>query len=99
MKVAYGDDVVGSGLKLFRLAGNEPGDTGVLGHPHLAHRLVDRNWSKPDAPSSRRSAEQVLADRFGAGSITAVQYQDRLGALSGNRGGRTPRWRMNGAPR
>lgn len=31
MKVAYGDDVVGSGLKLFRLAGNEPGDTDFWG--------------------------------------------------------------------
>jgi putative membrane protein len=34
-------------------------------------------WSTPDAPSARQRAEQVLADRFGDGDITAADYQDR----------------------
>lgn len=53
-------------------------------------------WSKTEAPSQR--AEQVLADRFAAGDITAVEYQDRLGVLRGNPGGETPRSHKHGAP-
>ena len=32
-------------------------------------------WSKPDASSAPQRAEQVIADRFGAGDITAVDDQ------------------------
>lgn len=52
-------------------------------------------WSNPDAPSQR--AEQVFADRFAAGGITAVEYQDRLRVLRGNPG-QAPRLPRNGAP-
>ena len=55
--------------------------------------------SKPDAPSPRRGAEQVLADRFGAGDITIVDDQNRLSVLRGNPGGQTPRLHEIGAPR
>jgi uncharacterized membrane protein len=34
-------------------------------------------WSKPDASSAPQRAEQVIADRFGAGDITAVDDQGR----------------------
>ncbi|HOZ57883.1 MAG TPA: SHOCT domain-containing protein [Nakamurella multipartita] len=55
-------------------------------------------WSKPDVPTPTDRAEQVLADRFAAGEITAAEYQERLCVLRGNRGEHPRRLNKNGAP-
>lgn len=55
-------------------------------------------WSKPDVPTPTDRAEQVLADRFAAGDITAAEYQERLDVLRGNRGEQPRRLNKNGAP-
>lgn len=40
----------------------------------------------------------VLAALLGAGDITAIHYQDRLGVLRGNPDGQPPLLHKNGAP-
>jgi uncharacterized membrane protein len=59
---------------------------------------VTATSSKPEVPTPVDRAEQVLADRFAVGDITAAEYQDRLRILRDNPGEQPLRLHKRGAP-